>query len=116
MTNDFPISQHFKLKEFACPCCGTVKLDSNLLLRLEGLREKIREPIIVNSGYRCSKHNWQVGGEEKSYHLQGLAVDIRVYGYSPEKLAQIGESLGFTGIGIYKNFVHLDLRKGKARW
>lgn len=116
MLNDFPISPHFKLKEFACPCCQRVKLSSQLLDALEALRVKIGAAIIIHSGYRCASHNWQVGGEEKSYHLQGLAVDIAVKGHSPEKLAELGEKLGFSGIGIYQNFVHLDLRKGKARW
>lgn len=26
MFNDFLISPHFKLKEFACPCCQRIKL------------------------------------------------------------------------------------------
>lgn len=43
---------------------------------LEPARELIGCPIIVTSGYRCSKLNAAVGGVKSSQHLQGLAADI----------------------------------------
>lgn len=45
--------------------------------RLDEIREGYGKPIYVNSGYRCEELNKEVGGEENSYHLKGLAVDIR---------------------------------------
>lgn len=45
---------------------------------LEPLREKWGKPIHINSGYRSKSLNNRVGGVANSYHLKGLAADIRV--------------------------------------
>lgn len=115
--NDFQISEHFNLKEFACKCCNQVKIAKEVVDKLEVLRKKINKPIIINSGYRCEKYNAKVGGVKNSYHTQGLAVDIYVEGISLEELAKMCEEAGFNGIGIYlsKNFVHCDLG-AKRKW
>lgn len=44
---------------------------------LNKVREEFGEPIYVNSGYRCKALNDAVGGSKNSYHMTGLAVDIR---------------------------------------
>jgi len=111
MVNDFRISKNFNLSEFSCKCCGSVKIDSEVVKRLQLMRDKIQKPIIITSGYRCPKHNQEVGGAENSYHTQGLAVDIVVDGYSLDELEMIAKEVGFRGLGIYRsaNFIHLDL-------
>ncbi|MCD8207767.1 MAG: D-Ala-D-Ala carboxypeptidase family metallohydrolase [Bacteroidales bacterium] len=43
---------------------------------LDPLREAWGEPIIVNSGYRCSALNTAVGGSKTSQHMTGQAADI----------------------------------------
>jgi len=117
MVNDFRISENFNLREFACKCCGSVKIDSELVGKLQRIRDMIKRPIIVTSAYRCPKHNKEVGGTDNSYHTQGLAVDIKVDGYGLEELENIARAVGFRGIGIYKgaNFIHLDLGPTR-RW
>ncbi len=85
-----------------------MKIDSELVYFIQTLRDKIARPIIVTSGYRCVRHNKEVEGVENSYHLQGLAVDIAV-DMNLDRLAELARSLGFRGIGIYRNFLHLDL-------
>ena len=44
---------------------------------LDPLRELYGKPIIVNSGYRCTKLNKASGGAKNSQHLVGQASDIR---------------------------------------
>ena len=44
---------------------------------LDPIREAWGAPIIVNSGYRCEELNKAVGGAKYSYHMQGMAADIR---------------------------------------
>ena len=44
---------------------------------LDPLREAWGSPIIVTSGYRCPELNARVGGARTSYHLRGMAADIR---------------------------------------
>ena len=43
---------------------------------LDPLREEYKNPINVNSGYRCDTLNKAVGGSKTSQHCLGLAADI----------------------------------------
>ncbi|MBC7320690.1 DUF882 domain-containing protein [bacterium] len=117
MINDFKLTENFNLREFSCKCCGAVKIDSELVQRLQILRDRIKRPIIITSGYRCPKHNKEVGGNDNSYHTKGLAVDIVVKDYGLDELETLARAVGFRGIGVYriKNFIHLDLGPDR-RW
>lgn len=44
---------------------------------LASVREKLGKPIIINSAYRTSQVNEQVGGVKCSNHIKGRAADIR---------------------------------------
>ena len=78
----------FKEKEFACKCCGQLPLSTGsgqaprenvkALVRevLDPVREQLGKPIVVNSGYRCEKHNKDVGGVRNSQHLRGEGFAI----------------------------------------
>ena len=118
--NRIKVSKNFSLHEFQCTGSGQehnhVMLDETLLAKLQELRDRINLPIIVNSAFRCPVRNRQVGGASKSQHLYGTAVDIRVNGMTPRQLAQHAEAIGFGGIGVYRTFVHVDVRDGKVRW
>jgi uncharacterized protein YcbK (DUF882 family) len=115
--NNIKVSKNFKLYEFQCKDgSNLVKVDSELVNKLQQLRETINKPIIINSAYRTIQHNKNVGGSPTSQHLLGKAADIRVNGMSPKELAKYCEQIGFGGIGIYNTFVHVDTRTKKARW
>lgn len=105
------------MREFECKDGEKlVKLDSTLLNKLQILRDKIGKPIIINSGYRTKRYNEKVGGSPKSQHMLGKAADIKINGLTPDEIAIKAEKIGFGGIGIYKTFVHLDVRHIKTRW
>ena len=114
--NNIKISDNFNLKEFQCKCCGQVKIESKLLELLQKLRSQVGKPISVLSGYRCPNHNAEVGGAKESYHMKGMAVDIRIPNMSPGEVAKIAEQLGFNGIGLYDSFTHVDIRQQKSKW
>jgi len=111
--NDFQISKHFNLKEFECPCCNAVMLRPDLVELLEKIRKEIGKPIIVNSGYRCPKHNEEVGGKPHSYHLLGLAADVRIKNFSPVELGRVAHEAGAPTVIVYRyrGFVHIDVRE-----
>lgn len=46
---------------------------------LDPARERLGQPIRVNSGYRCHALNMAVGGVPESQHLLGEAADITTY-------------------------------------
>ena len=117
--NNLRVAKHFKLSEFACPCCNLVMLHPKLLSKLVELRNIIERPLYITSGYRCSKYNIQIGGIRNSYHCIGLAADIKVKDINLIELLEICENIDFNGIGFYekKNFLHLDVRPTKrTRW
>ncbi|TCO70634.1 YcbK family protein [Marinisporobacter balticus] len=109
---DFKVCKNFKLSEFVCKeGKNEVVIDEKLLDTLQKLRDYFNKQVIINSAYRSPSYNKKIDGSSKSQHLLGKAVDITVPGISPEKVASAGILLGFTGIGIYETFTHLDVRE-----
>lgn len=115
---DIKLSRNFKLREFECKCgkCKNTIVDANLVSSLQKIRNHFKKPVIINSGYRCKKHNAAVGGATLSKHRFGMAADIVVKGVAPEAVAAYAEAIGMGGVGRYKTFTHVDTRRGKARW
>jgi hypothetical protein len=69
------LSRSFTDNEFRCRCCGRVNISRWLIIPLQALRDSIASPIIITCGYRCPKHNQEVGGVKASYHIGGKAAD-----------------------------------------
>ena len=114
------LTHNFNRKEFACRCgCGHCTVDYELLSLLQKIRETIHIPITIVSGHRCQKHNSRVGGAVNSFHLKGMAADIRVDNMTPVQVYDfLNGSLSNKrfGVGLYDTFVHFDVRAQKARW
>ena len=115
--NNIQIAENFNLREFQCNG-GTseVVVYRELLERLQQLRTSLGLPVYINSGYRTVFHNARVGGSPNSYHLRGMAADIRVPGITPGELATAAREAGFRGIGLYNTFIHVDIRENRAEW
>jgi uncharacterized protein YcbK (DUF882 family) len=90
--------------------------------QLQVLRDSLKKPITINSGYRSPAHNKAIGGVKNSQHTLGKAADIAVDGMKPKEVAKEIEALILSGdmmhggIGVYATFVHYDIRGKKARW
>ena len=116
--NNFQLSENFNLQEFECTGEGHnhVKVCRELVDKLQELRERLGRPIMINSAFRCEERNREVGGADESQHLTGRAVDIsmRNQDISHGELKSLAQGIGFTGIGLYDTFVHLDTREGQA--
>lgn len=119
------LSKNFTRKDFKCPCgCTRQMVDSELVEKLQAIRDKLGKAIKVTSGYRCIKHNASkaVGGSPNSKHRYGMAADWRTENRSinPVALGILAQAVGFGGIGIYWHsrgaFVHADTRGTKATW
>ena len=110
------ITKNFTIDEMRCKCgCGKVKYDLRHMMRLQLLRDTIKKPIIISSGYRCLKHNRSIGSKDTSQHIKGTATDIKIKGMKPDRVADLCEKI-FDGVGRYDTFTHVDSRGMPARW
>ena len=106
----------FKEKEFACKCCGQLpplareNVKALVSEVLDPVRERLGIPIVVNSGYRCEKHNKDVGGVRNSQHLRGEAADVTCA--DNERLKQlIIENGKFDQLITYPTFLHVSYKR-----
>jgi uncharacterized protein YcbK (DUF882 family) len=127
------LSKHFVVEEFDCRDGSKVmKRDYNGLeflckTFLEPLRAKYGSVTIL-SGYRSLAHNRRVGGASKSFHVYTMhdgndqAADIRCVRGTPRQWHSTLNWLrknkrgGRGGLGLYSNFVHVDIRDYKSDW
>ena len=113
------LSKNFTVKEFACSDgTDTVFISLVLVNLLQKIRDHFGKAVIINSAYRTEAHNKSIGGATYSQHKYGLAADIHINGVAPKEIAAYVETLmpSSGGIGIYKSFVHVDVRQVKSRW
>ena len=117
------MKNYFEKSEFACKHCQQLPfggMNTELVNVLNQLREKLREPLIISSGYRCPTHNRNIGGASQSYHMKGVAADVYINSenYSPHQIAQMALDCGADTAVAYPNqgFVHVDMRGYRAAW
>ena len=113
------VSEHLSLKEFDCHCnnpfCRHTLVNYRVGVIFESLRELCgNKPIRVNSAFRCSEHNFSVGGVHLSKHLLGEALDLAPPAdVSLDDFKLLAKQAGFTFVYINKdkNFMHVDIRR-----
>ena len=121
------VTKNFNLNEFNSKCGRPMpenikKNIIELIHNLQVIRDEVKVPISITSGYRSPEHNAKVKGAKDSQHVKGTAVDFKVQGLKPKEVALIVERLikegkiKQGGIGIYPSWVHYDIRGIKARW
>lgn len=112
------LGRWFKVKEFACKDGSPIVfIDEYLWTTLSILRTKIGKPVIITSGYRTPEWNKKCNGAKYSYHMRGMAADIRVNGMSAKQIANELNAIvpDECGIIVYKSWVHFDVRTSKYR-
>jgi uncharacterized protein YcbK (DUF882 family) len=120
------LSEHFDSSEFDChdgtPVPPWAIRDYKRLCHrmLEPLRDRFGRCRVV-SGYRTRAHNRAVGGARRSYHVvtrrrPGAAADVTFERGTPHEWALAAASIGHGGIHAYETWLHVDNRRGDARW
>ncbi len=116
------LSKSFKDTEFACHCCDSLPEDGmnpKLINLLQEIRDKVNQPITILSGYRCPKHNDEVGGAKHSQHCLGNAADITIKGKTAKGVQSFLNLYFYDkigGMGSYNGFTHVDVREKHTRW
>lgn len=111
---------NFHLSEFRCPCCGLGDdiVSQDLINALQNVRDNWGREMVVNSGYRCAKHNSDIGGAPGSAHLTGQAADIK----DPNGELKAWISLQLDKFGLWmeaphytSTWCHLQIRPAYSR-
>lgn len=75
----------------------------------------VKKPIHIVSGYRSPATNAMLarrkrGVAKNSYHTKGMAIDLKIPGYSVRSIARAAKAMKLGGVGSYSrsNFVHID--------
>lgn len=113
--------KYFAMKEFECKdgCQMPSEVRANIVALVEHVLDPVRErlgmPIIVNSGYRCPKHNLAVGGAVNSQHMKGEAADVRPVqgsGFTVQDLARVIVANGrWDQMILYPTFLHVSWKR-----
>ena len=88
-------------------------------LQIAAKEAGIANHLTLNSGYRNPIWNEAVGGVKASQHLSGKAADLTWNGFrgrssEVDEFVSLARTIGFTGIGYYNSFVHVDV--GRERY
>lgn len=120
-TKNTQMSKHFNSSEIRCPHCGVMKIDTDLITKIENIFTKLNaSKCIVSSGYRCSTYDIRENGFAGK-HSQGLAMDVCYYDKAgkiiPSKIVicvayDLGQLNGMAKIN--GNYTHLDNRSGST--
>lgn len=111
------LSRHFDSSEFRCRDGSTHPIDPRLVEMLEDIRGHFGRAVTITSGYRSPAYNRRVGGAPNSFHVRGMAADIRVAGVAPADVFQYASGrFPISGLGLYRSWTHIDCRPYRARW
>jgi hypothetical protein len=99
------------------PPCKLEDINPLSLRKLNHLRflffKMFKKPLYLNCAFRSIAHDKAAGRSGRGAHPMGRAFDVRSLGWTSSERAQfvrLAWEVGFTRIGIYKNFVHIDDR------
>ena len=112
--------KYFSEEELRCQGTGEIHMDETFMEKLDELRDKLKQPMTISSGYRSEAHNMAIGGSKRSAHLKGCAVDVVCSGHKAFEIVKLAMELDFTGIGVKQNgvhakrFIHLDTMPRKS--
>ena len=104
--------KYFKIEEFDCQETGNNEISVELVNKLDELREACGFSFTITSGYRDPSHSIEAKKSKPGTHEQGIAADFKVAD-GAQRMAVVANAvkLGFTGIGVAKSFVHVDIRE-----
>lgn len=108
--------KYFVNDEFArCkPSCELSDMSERLMQMLDDAREICNFPFYVNSAYRSQAYELTKGRKGTSSHCKGLAVDLCCgSSFVRGKMLSALIKVGFTRIGIYPTFLHVDIDDSK---
>ena len=110
--NDYP---NFTIDELKCKHTGECNMHPEMMRILQEIRDDIKRPLFVSSGFRSVKHPVEVSKEKPGEHTLGMAVDLIAYGTNALEIISRAQAKGICRIGVHQKgnansrFVHLGI-------
>lgn len=85
---------------------------------LQPIRDRLKKPMIITSGYRCKRVNELLNGSKTSQHLKGQAADFIVPGMAVDEVIQFIRNSYIEYdqlINEYDKWIHISFDKGNNR-
>lgn len=101
---------------FTCTHCGKLKINQQLINRLQQFIDDTGIELEILVGYRCNEHPDEINNlDQRSSHLNGLAVDVRTINkdFNLVEFINLADKY-FNRIGVYREldntfWLHLDI-------
>lgn len=107
------LSKNLNQSEMDCHCgsdvCQFTIIDDSFVRFFQSLRDNWGSGIRINSGFRCQKHNENVGGVSSSFHTKGMAGDLFPLNGEFEDF-DFACRYHFKYVKKYQSFCHCDTR------
>lgn len=92
------------------PPSSIVYLREDLQIFIRCLEDYLGFELSASSAFRSHSYEIANGRNGSSAHCLGLAIDIYCYSNSLRfKIISFALNYGISRIGIYKNFIHIDI-------
>lgn len=108
----WPDIRYFRIYEFDSPDSpgSGDRMNLSFVYKLDQLRDAVKIPLIITSGYRSPVHNDKIQNSvDGSAHTLGHAADIRALSSMTRfRILEAALRLGFRRIGVGSTFIHLD--------
>jgi uncharacterized protein YcbK (DUF882 family) len=84
---------------------------------LQPIRDLIKKPIIITSGFRNQQINFLAGGAFNSQHKEGKAADFVIKGMTPKQIIEIikNSNIEYDQLIDERTWVHISFNKGNNR-
>lgn len=119
---------NFGPSELACSHCGSLKVDTEALDKLQAAREEFGLPVTVHSAYRCPQHPIEKKKQAPGAHATGSAFDAKPSHPSADYFRDWFRCLAHQGLhrfgfapsvftdGTGQFHVDWDMQRGPAIW
>ena len=85
---------------------------------LQPIRDRLKKPMVITSGYRCKRVNELLNGSKTSQHLKGQAVDFIVPNMAVDEVIQFIRNSYIQYdqlINEYNKWIHISFDKDNNR-
>lgn len=96
-------------------CGGDYYHSPEFLDKAQAMRNALGHAVHFNSAHRCRRSELAVGGSMNEHRR--IAGDVLILNNDRHEMLNVARDVGFTGVGKYRGFIHLDIRTvRKGEW